>query len=318
VLVDPALASLLSTEGTLAILAYGDLEDPDEDIEDVTILPPTIREGDRGDAVAQWQEIIKVEADKIFGPLTDRTTRAWQSKHGLVADGWVGPLTWRMGLGIDQPSAEPPSEEIPFTQAKYYTPVTGQPRQIDVLVIHTMEAGEYPQTAENVAYWFARGCPDASGNERRASAHYNIDEDSIVQCVHDKDVAYCAPGANHNGVHLEHAGYSHQRNDSAGWQDAYSQAMLARSAKLAASLCKRHGIPVRFIGYSELLRGEGGITYHREVSKACRHAQTNGFTTSPFYNHHSSKPKTNHGDPGRFFPIDQYLTMINNAIQRET
>ena len=74
------------------------------------------------------------------------------------------------------------------------------PHPIDLLVIHTMEAPEKPDTAENVAKWFA------GSTAPQASAHYCIDADSIVQCVQDRDVAWHAPGANHNGLGFEHAG----------------------------------------------------------------------------------------------------------------
>lgn len=56
----------------------------------------TIRLGDRGEAVKIWQALIGVSpADGIFGPGTDAATKAWQAKAGLVADGVVGPQTWR-------------------------------------------------------------------------------------------------------------------------------------------------------------------------------------------------------------------------------
>ena len=57
---------------------------------------------------------------------------------------------------------------------------------IDVLVIHTMESPEKPDTAESVANWFS------GSTAPQASAHYCIDGNSIVQCVHDDDVAWHA------------------------------------------------------------------------------------------------------------------------------
>ena len=99
----------------------------------------------------------------------------------------------------------------PFIQARNSTPANRT--TIDLLVIHTMEAPEKPDTAENVARWFA------GSTAPQASAHYCIDDDSIVQCVHDKDVAWHAPGANHNGLGFEHAGFAAQAPKD--WQDAY-------------------------------------------------------------------------------------------------
>ena len=91
---------------------------------------------------------------------------------------------------------------IPFVQAKNFT--QGPSNAIDVLVIHTMESPEKPDTAESVAHWFA------GSTAPQASAHYCIDDNSIVQCVHDADVAWHAPGANHNGLGFEHAGRAAQ------------------------------------------------------------------------------------------------------------
>lgn len=55
---------------------------------------PTLRFGSMGPLVAEWQRIIGVAADGIFGRVTERETRAWQAQEGLVADGVVGPRTW--------------------------------------------------------------------------------------------------------------------------------------------------------------------------------------------------------------------------------
>ena len=54
----------------------------------------TIRRGSRGDDVGIWQNILNIVPDKIFGAGTESRTKAWQSAHGLTADGIVGPKTW--------------------------------------------------------------------------------------------------------------------------------------------------------------------------------------------------------------------------------
>jgi Glycosyl hydrolases family 25/Putative peptidoglycan binding domain len=68
---------------------------------------PTIREGSTGQYVEEWQTDLTDVANKqgdtalnpggidgIFGPHTDRATRAYQWSRGLVNDGIVGPITW--------------------------------------------------------------------------------------------------------------------------------------------------------------------------------------------------------------------------------
>lgn len=171
----------------------------------------------------------------------------------------------------------------PFVPAKNFTRVGG--RTINLVVVHDMESPETAKTAESVAAWFA------GPNAPQASAHYCIDSDSIVQCVRDQDVAWHAPGANHDGLGLEHAGYA--RQSRAEWLDAYGIQMLAKSARLTAELCAKYGIPIRHLNAADLRRGDKGITGHVDVSQAFR--------------------RSDHTDPGASFPWDTYLAMVAGA-----
>ena len=57
---------------------------------------PQIQRGSKGKAVKILQIILgDLEADGSFGPATQAATLAFQKKHGLEADGVVGPKTWR-------------------------------------------------------------------------------------------------------------------------------------------------------------------------------------------------------------------------------
>ncbi len=62
-------------------------------------LPITIRRGARGREVINWQLIVGALPDGIFGSVTEALTMAWQSANDLVADGIVGPKTWKKALG---------------------------------------------------------------------------------------------------------------------------------------------------------------------------------------------------------------------------
>lgn len=175
----------------------------------------------------------------------------------------------------------PPPAPYKFVQATNYT--AANRKAVDLIVIHTMEAAEKPNTAENVAAWFA------SANAPKASAHFCVDSDSTVQCVSEEDVAWHAPGANHNGIGIEHAGYAKQTGNE--WADEYSTRMLERSAKLCAELCKRWNIPLKRVGPTDLRAGGArGICGHVDVSKAFG--------------------KSTHYDPGVSFPWDRYLKLI--------
>ena len=173
----------------------------------------------------------------------------------------------------------------PFIAARNYT--RGRQSPIDLLVVHTMEAPERRDTAEQVARWFA------GASAPRASAHYCIDADSVVQCVRDRDVAWHAPGANHNGLGLEHAGRA--RQTAREWRDPYSDAMLERSAKLAAEKCRRYGIPAVWLYPADLRAGRRGITSHVNVSLAFR--------------------RSSHTDPGRHFPVERYVRAVRRRLR---
>lgn len=178
---------------------------------------------------------------------------------------------------------------LPFVQARWFTKGTPDQRKYDLIVVHTMEAPDKGNTAENVANYFAT-------TDTKASAHYCIDSDSIVHCVQESDVAYGAPGANHNGIHLEHAGYSVQT--VADWHNAYNKLMLARSAELCADICKRRGIPPVWLYPPDILAGKRGITSHWCVTRAGR------------LDPHSAYAKGTHTDPGLWFPWNEYVARV--------
>ena len=260
------------------------------------IIFPLLHLGSTGPGVQNWQRFLNsnergrarpersesealvplpfnasLAIDGAFGPKTDRATRAWQSANNLQADGWVGPGA--RAVAVKQ-------GYIPFLPAKNFTATTG--RTIDLIVIHDMEYPETPTGAEWCAGFFA------GLSAPRASAHYSVDNDSIVQSVRDSDVAWHAPGANSNGIGIEHAGYAKQSRSE--WLDDYSRAELTLSARLVSRLCKTYGIPLEWRDASALKkRGARGITGHSDVSRAF------GGT---------------HWDPGPNFPIDFYLALV--------
>ena len=74
----------------------------------MTQSPPTLRAGDRGAAVTTLQHRlaaagIKVVADGMYGPSTERAARDWQRPNDLVADGVAGQRTQAALLGIMDP-----------------------------------------------------------------------------------------------------------------------------------------------------------------------------------------------------------------------
>lgn len=171
----------------------------------------------------------------------------------------------------------------PYVQCRWRTPTDG--RRIDLVVVHTAETPEGVDTAMAVARYFAT-------TDTKASAHYCVDGGGhIVQSCRERDVAYAAPGANSNGVHVELAGRAAQ--SAADWHDPYSTKLLATAAPLVADVCKRYGIPVRYVSSAALKAGGAGargITMHRDVSDAFR--------------------KSTHTDPGPNFPMVEFVNAV--------
>jgi hypothetical protein len=63
-----------------------------------------LRRGSEGEEVRRWQYFLigqglfTASADGVFGPLTERATRAFQHRARLAADGAVGPKTYAAAL----------------------------------------------------------------------------------------------------------------------------------------------------------------------------------------------------------------------------
>ena len=124
-----------------------------------------------------------------------------------------------------------------------------------------------------------------------SSSHYTVDDQFIVQSVKDNDVAWTAPPRNDDGLHLELIGYAKQT--PAEWVDAYSKPMLELAARLIAAKAQEFDIPLELLGPEELKAGKRGITTHGDISKAYG--------------------KSDHQDPGKNFPMDEFMAMIRAA-----
>jgi N-acetyl-anhydromuramyl-L-alanine amidase AmpD len=150
-----------------------------------------------------------------------------------------------------------------------------------------MEAPEKDKTAENVAKFF-------EGGSKKVSAHLCIDNNSIVQCVFDSDVAWAAPGANHNGIQLELAGFAEQ--SSTEWDDAYSKALLENAANAAAQYCLKYNLPRRHLTNAELEAGDEGIIGHVQASEVFKLG--------------------NHTDPGKHFPWTAFIALVEHYYKK--
>lgn len=174
-------------------------------------------------------------------------------------------------------------ESPTFVAARYFTKTNG--RNIRLQILHTMQAPEKPNTAEAVANWWH------GATSPKTSAHYCYDSDSEVQCVRDQDVAYAAPGANHDGLHHELSGYAQQ--SMAEWKDPFSLAMLARCARRVSDRCDLYGHPKTWLSDREVEVGREGITHHAVVSRVYK--------------------RSSHWDVGPNFPVDFFIDLVRAA-----
>jgi hypothetical protein len=227
--------------------------------------------------VTDWEK-KPLDVDEFFGARSTFATKEWQTSNNLLATGVVGDpekvLAQTKGF-------------IPFVQAKNFTLLYPKKRTITVITIHTMENPEKPDGAENVAAWFAG---KTQYPPPIASAHYCIDQDSVVQCVRDSDIAWHAPGCNSNGIGLEHNGFA--RQSVSDWFDEPSRKMLELSARLCAKLVNLYGIPIVKLTPMDLFQGASGFCGHADATKAF------------------PGPGRTHTDPGGNFPYAHFLAMV--------
>ena len=256
---------------------------------------PILKHGVSVAEVGNWQRFLNLVGmtdqtgqpllvDEDFGAKTMVATQAYQNARGIAlpdGGGWLDPLTRKQALT---------EGFIPFVQAKNaYVSFPNVKVTRRLIVIHTMENPEGPYQAENVALWFAGR---ANSPAPEASAHFCVDEDSVVQCVRETDGAWHAGPVNGYSIGIEHNGYANQTTMQ--WDDAPSRAILARSAKLAAGIAKRFGIPIEHVSGRGLATAKG----------FCGHVDvTNALTGGK-----------GHQDPGQAFPWEDYLGMVTDAL----
>lgn len=174
------------------------------------------------------------------------------------------------------------TDKWPLVLAKHFKDLAALPaRKVRVIVIHDMEYPEKNTAAEDVARYFQT-------TDTMASAHICVDNDSIVQCVKDHDIAYAAPGCNTDGIQIELAGYA--RQTLAEWEDAYSKGLLDRAANAVAQYCLKYDIPVCHMTNVQLEAGEKGIIGHYQASQVYK--------------------KSDHMDPGPNFPWERFMEMV--------
>jgi len=185
------------------------------------------------------------------------------------------------------------TDPFPFVKARWFKDII-EKRGVRLVVIHTTEGKETATSAEDTANNWFKDPRDDNGNPKKVSTHVCIDSDSVVQCVLDNDVAYCAPGVNRDGVHLELAAKANQT--AAEWADPYSTLVVEKGANVAAQYCLKYNIPMVHLSNDQLREGETGIIGHYQASIVY-------------------PPNQGHDDPGENFPWDFFIERVNVHYQ---
>lgn len=94
-----AAAPGLSPQQKAAALAKNPTIPTTQSVPSSAVKRATIKAGSKGPDVVAWQQILGIKADGIFGSGTTSATKTFQTKHGLTADGVVGPKTWSAVVG---------------------------------------------------------------------------------------------------------------------------------------------------------------------------------------------------------------------------
>lgn len=131
----------------------------------------TIRQGDKGETVKTLQKILHLNADGIFGSLTEEAVREFQKANKLIIDGIVGPNTWNKLL-------------VGWTSS-----LSNNLRKIKELIIHcsaTPEGEDY--TVDHIRQWHTAPRPNGNGWSD-IGYHYIIYRDGSIHVGRDESVA---------------------------------------------------------------------------------------------------------------------------------
>lgn len=144
-----------------------------------------------------------------------------------------------------------------FVKAHAYEDANRGAGDIKRIVVHTAEIQEHRDSAEDIADYFAKPTTDVS-------AHRVVDNNTVVACVRDEDIAYHAKGDNLETKGYELSGFAKQ--SFAQWRDDYSRAVIENAAQEMAKDCLRHDIPRRFLTPDLERKRVKGFVTHAVVS----------------------------------------------------
>src|SRR5581483_2870902 len=164
------------------------------------------------------------------------------------------------------------SDPLAAACSRRYTATYHGPRRtlqdIRLIVLHSTEG----RTAESAARYFA-------SPERTGSAHFVIDADYCFRTLAPTWVAWAAPGANHDGLHIEQAGFAHWTREQ--WLAA---GVVERVSYRVAVWARLLGVPLRWLTDAQLRAGSArGLTTHAQVTRVFPGPHRDHWAPGPSY-----------------------------------
>ena len=208
-----------------------------------------LKKGSHGTNVQLLQQTLHVQADGVFGIMTENAVKAFQRNNGLIADGIVGPKTWEKL----KPSQSP---TINIIDAHINTHVTHSPNRTPKYIAIHYTAGSTSKkgAARNTRNVFL---------SRSASADFVVDDAEIVQINPDIRNYYCwsvgdkknatsgggrlyGVATNKNTISIEIcssliSGASAKYANHKGWY--FTSSALDNALQLVRYLMNKYGIP---------------------------------------------------------------------------
>ena len=139
-----------------------------------------LKKGDNNENVKLMQEKLGISpAVTNFGPKTEAAVKEFQAKHGLVADGIVGPGTWAKIMGEDTPPPPPPVQTIAPVGGLKLDKLKGHIPDAVIAMIPDTAAKFQINTPLRLAHFLAQ-CGHESGGFRLTQENLNYSAKGLM------------------------------------------------------------------------------------------------------------------------------------------